>query len=292
MWPHNDYYRIGEALRDIEREYGLRVLARADRTAAQVADPGRDGKVRPVRAAEPPRVVLHRHVRAAAAAARSEEEFFAGLAARGVLVRLRHSAVRPGRGHRLRRRPGATARSRPPGLVQRREARGRPDLAQAAAPVGRAAPDRGRGMGRTRPPGPCWPARRCGPRRAARSEPEFFAAPGGGRAAGPAAGRPGPARPPGRVRGHPARPGRPGRAAGVVRRAARWTTATLALRAAAPGGGPGSPAPARPGGCSPGPTPREIFSLRGPAAAEAARELAAAAGPGRPPTSPGPPPTC
>jgi hypothetical protein len=31
----NDYYRIGEALRDIEAEYGLQVVARADRTAAK-----------------------------------------------------------------------------------------------------------------------------------------------------------------------------------------------------------------------------------------------------------------
>ena len=30
----NDYYRIGEALRDIEKEYGLQVVVRADRTAA------------------------------------------------------------------------------------------------------------------------------------------------------------------------------------------------------------------------------------------------------------------
>jgi hypothetical protein len=93
VWPRNDFYRIGEALRDIEREYGLRVLTRADRTAAKSltraemersADSGR----------EPDRVVLYRHVRAAAAAARSEEEFLAALADRGVLVRLRHSAVR------------------------------------------------------------------------------------------------------------------------------------------------------------------------------------------------------
>jgi hypothetical protein len=43
---------------------------------------------------EPDRAVLYRHVRAAAAAARSEEEFLAGLEARGVLVRLRHSGCR------------------------------------------------------------------------------------------------------------------------------------------------------------------------------------------------------
>jgi hypothetical protein len=95
VWPKNDFYRIGEALRDIEREYGLRVLTRADRTApksltrAEMERSAHSGR-------EPDRAVLYRHVRAAAAAARSEEEFLAALQARGVLVHLRHSAVRPG----------------------------------------------------------------------------------------------------------------------------------------------------------------------------------------------------
>jgi hypothetical protein len=94
VWPRNDFYRIGEALRDVEREYGLRVLTRADRTAprsltrAEMERSARSG-------GEPDRVVLYRNVRGAAAAARSEEEFLAALEARGVLVRLRHSAVRP-----------------------------------------------------------------------------------------------------------------------------------------------------------------------------------------------------
>ncbi|MGA2831256.1 MAG: hypothetical protein ABSF03_34690, partial [Streptosporangiaceae bacterium] len=95
VWPRNDFYRIGEALRGIEREYGLRVLDRADRTApkvltrAEMEQSGRSGR-------EPDRAVLYRHVRAAAAAARSEPEFFAAVEARGVLVHLRYSAVRPG----------------------------------------------------------------------------------------------------------------------------------------------------------------------------------------------------
>jgi hypothetical protein len=95
VWPKNDFYRLGEALRDVEREYGLRVLDRADRTAAksltraEMERSAHSGR-------EPDRAVLYRHVRAAAAAARSEEEFLAALKARGVLVRLRHSAVRPG----------------------------------------------------------------------------------------------------------------------------------------------------------------------------------------------------
>src|SRR6516225_2711066 len=36
---HNEYYRIGEALRDLEAQYGLAAVARADRTAAR--RPGR-----------------------------------------------------------------------------------------------------------------------------------------------------------------------------------------------------------------------------------------------------------
>ena len=88
---HNEYYRIGEALRDLEAEYGLAAVARSDRTAAR--RPGRAETRTAARAgqAEPPRVTLRRHVQAAAAAARSEAEFFAALARREVQVRLRHS---------------------------------------------------------------------------------------------------------------------------------------------------------------------------------------------------------
>jgi hypothetical protein len=88
---HNEYYRIGEALRDLEAEYGLVAVVRADRTAAR--RPGRAETRIAARAgqAEPPRVTLRRHVQAAAAAARDEPEFFAALARREVQVRLRHS---------------------------------------------------------------------------------------------------------------------------------------------------------------------------------------------------------
>jgi hypothetical protein len=60
---HNEYYRIGEALRDLEAEYGLVAVARA---------PGRAETEKAARAGqgEPPRVTLRRHVQAAAAAAR------------------------------------------------------------------------------------------------------------------------------------------------------------------------------------------------------------------------------
>jgi len=92
----NDFYRIGEALRQVEAEYGLTVVGRADRTAAR--NPTRAEQEKAARAgqAEPPRVALRRHVAAAAASARSEAEFFAALAARGVQVRLRHGEHDPG----------------------------------------------------------------------------------------------------------------------------------------------------------------------------------------------------
>jgi len=92
----NDYYRIGEALRDMEAEYDLQKVARADRTAAK--RPTRAEKEKADRAgrAEPPRVTLQRRVAAAAGGARSEPEFFAALDKHGVLVRLRHSTHNPG----------------------------------------------------------------------------------------------------------------------------------------------------------------------------------------------------
>jgi hypothetical protein len=93
---HNDYYRIGEALRAMEAEYGLVAVARSDRTAAR--RPGRPEAEKAGRKdrAEAPRVTLQRHAAAAAAAAGSEAEYFALLGQAGVLVRLRHSTRDPG----------------------------------------------------------------------------------------------------------------------------------------------------------------------------------------------------
>jgi hypothetical protein len=89
---HNDYYRIGEALRDMEAEYGLVVVARADRTAAK--RPTRAEQEKAAGSPEPARVTLYRQV--AAAGTRSEPEFFGVLNKRGLRVRLRHSARNPG----------------------------------------------------------------------------------------------------------------------------------------------------------------------------------------------------
>jgi hypothetical protein len=98
---HNDWYRIGEALRDAEAEYGLQRVARAGPGKAARATPRRPTRAEREKAAragrpEPPRVTLQRQVAAAAAAARSELEFFAALEGRGLAVRPRHDTLNPG----------------------------------------------------------------------------------------------------------------------------------------------------------------------------------------------------
>lgn len=92
----NERWRVGAALRDIETEYGLVAVVRADRTAARRPTRAETEKAARAGQAEPPRVTLRRHVQAAAAVARSEPEFFAALARRGVQVRLRHGEHGPG----------------------------------------------------------------------------------------------------------------------------------------------------------------------------------------------------
>ena len=91
----NLYYRIGEAMREVERRYGLREVTRADRTAPRRPTRGERDKAQRAGRADPPRVELRRHVEAAAAASRTEAEFFADLARRDVQVRLRHGTQRP-----------------------------------------------------------------------------------------------------------------------------------------------------------------------------------------------------
>jgi len=100
-----DWYRIGEVMAWAEKEYGLTPVARAgprgtagrratraehEKAAREHARVGRAGQPAPARDQ------LRRHVEAAAAAARTEAEFFGQLAARGVQVRLRNSTARPG----------------------------------------------------------------------------------------------------------------------------------------------------------------------------------------------------
>jgi hypothetical protein len=92
----NDYYRVREACRDAEEQFGLRATAPADRTAARC--PSRAEAERSVRQGwgEPPRVRLRREVCTAAAGASSEPEFFTRLGHAGVAVRKRYSTTSPG----------------------------------------------------------------------------------------------------------------------------------------------------------------------------------------------------
>ena len=92
----NDFFRVREACRDVERRLGLQATAPADRTAAK--QPSRAETEQALRRGwgEAPRVSLRREVCAAAAGAGSEREFFARLEQAGVLVRKRLSTINPG----------------------------------------------------------------------------------------------------------------------------------------------------------------------------------------------------
>ncbi|MFI6515479.1 relaxase/mobilization nuclease domain-containing protein [Spirillospora sp. NPDC050679] len=85
----NDAYRLRDACRAIERRYGLRSTAPADRTAARRTKRGEAEKAARSGHDEPSRARLRRHVQTAAAAAWTEADFFARLENDGVLVHRR-----------------------------------------------------------------------------------------------------------------------------------------------------------------------------------------------------------
>jgi hypothetical protein len=87
--------RVREAMHWAERKYGLQVTGHADRTAPSRPSRAEWEKSRRAGRTIPPRVALRRKVEAAAVAAASEAEFFAGLEARRVQVRLRYSTIDP-----------------------------------------------------------------------------------------------------------------------------------------------------------------------------------------------------
>lgn len=93
----NDYYKVRDACRAIEEQFGLRLTAPGDRTAA--ARPTRAETEKAARRGrhEAPRVTLKREVSTAAAAAASEHEFFVRLRQAGVLVKHRLSTRNPGK---------------------------------------------------------------------------------------------------------------------------------------------------------------------------------------------------
>ena len=92
----NDRYRLREACLAAEERYGLRRTAPGDRTAAPPPSRAEAAKAARNGLDEPPRVTLRRAVSRAAAAAGSQEEFFALLRDSGVLVRTRDSTRNPG----------------------------------------------------------------------------------------------------------------------------------------------------------------------------------------------------
>jgi MobA/VirD2-like, nuclease domain len=94
LW--NDFYRVGEACRAAEDRFGLRRTAPRDRTAARRPTRAESQKARRRGLDEAPRVTLKRAVSTAAAAASSEQEFFARLDDDGISVRKRFSTRNPG----------------------------------------------------------------------------------------------------------------------------------------------------------------------------------------------------
>jgi len=95
VFPRNDFWRAGEASREVEAKYGLTVTAASDRTAAKRASYAETAKAARQGHGEPVRDSLRRSVRTAASGASTLEEFFDRLADDGLLVRQRYSERNP-----------------------------------------------------------------------------------------------------------------------------------------------------------------------------------------------------
>ena len=89
-------YKVRAACLAAEQRYGLRSTAPADHTAARRPTRAENEKAARRGLEEAPRITLRRQVTTAAAAAGSEDEFFARLDQAGVLVRKRFSVKSPG----------------------------------------------------------------------------------------------------------------------------------------------------------------------------------------------------
>ncbi|MEU8284167.1 relaxase [Micromonospora sp. NPDC048905] len=95
-WLRNDYPRCVKATYNVARRWNLRRwVPPADRTAHRRPHPAEVSKARRAGRGRTPRDELRRRVRTAAAAAGSQEEFFARLREAGILVRLRQSSTDP-----------------------------------------------------------------------------------------------------------------------------------------------------------------------------------------------------
>ncbi len=96
VFPRNDFWRAGEASREVEAKYGLTVTAASDRTAAKRASYAETAKAARRGHVEPVRDTLRRSVRTAAAGAGGWAQFVERLRDDGLLVRERHSERNPG----------------------------------------------------------------------------------------------------------------------------------------------------------------------------------------------------
>ena len=91
----NDFYRLGQACREMEVRLDLTRTAARDRTAARRPSRGEQEKADRAARPEPPRTTLRLHVSLAAATSATSEEFFADLGRSGLLVRKRYSEFDP-----------------------------------------------------------------------------------------------------------------------------------------------------------------------------------------------------
>jgi len=96
VFPRNDFFRAGEACREVEAKYGLTVTAASDRTAAKRPTYAETQQAARRGYPEPVRDTLRRSVRTAAAGAVSLGEFLERLRDDGLLVRERMSERNPG----------------------------------------------------------------------------------------------------------------------------------------------------------------------------------------------------
>lgn len=95
-WGWQDKINSRKRCYELEIRFGLRRVGPMDRTGHRRPKPAEVNKAKRLGHALPARDELRRHVRAAAVAATSEDEFFARLADTGVRVRLRESEMHPG----------------------------------------------------------------------------------------------------------------------------------------------------------------------------------------------------
>jgi hypothetical protein len=96
MSTSNDFFKLGNACREVEERLGLTVTAPRDRTAPKRATRGELEKAKRSRREEAPRVTLRREVSRIAGAAAREQDFLAELRSAGLLVRERYSRVNAG----------------------------------------------------------------------------------------------------------------------------------------------------------------------------------------------------